>query len=269
MRIVACSWLLLCLAGAAEAAPRVKPDVEAETAAEALAGADVEKASATALRLGLNRPRGATDLLLDALAVGVHPQVAVACVEALGRVGDRRAEPTLLRLAGHRHADVRLAALKVLGQRKGPRSDAAVRAALGDPEPRVRALACQLAGARKDRGAEQALLRLAKKGDAPAAEALGALASGRFVDELDGLVNQIPDQVLLSAMSALLRRRDVGDDVRTKAVRLVGRIPGAASTAALFDYLALGHPGGGSQKLAQKLIDQRSGNVAAETGSKR
>ncbi|MEN8581078.1 HEAT repeat domain-containing protein, partial [Klebsiella pneumoniae] len=67
-------------------------------------------------------------------------------IEALGRLKDPAAVPTLARTAEAPQADVRLQAFAALEALGDPRSVAVLDEGLGDLDPRIRASAARLAG---------------------------------------------------------------------------------------------------------------------------
>src|SRR5690349_6722232 len=95
------------------AGPVVNIDVPAARAE--LLGTDVDKAEAAALKLGASRQPGALDALLDALALGVSPRVAVATLAAVGKHANPAALDVLLHYARHRSGEVRAQAVLALG----------------------------------------------------------------------------------------------------------------------------------------------------------
>ncbi len=251
--------------GRAEAAgkPKKRPvaaeksDAAPVTAAE-LADADADKAFSAFRRL--DRSPKALELLLAALADGVAPRAAEGAAEALGRFDDVRATDALVALAARPTPAVRRAALTALARQKVGKAEEAIRIGLGDVDASVRAAACKAVVARGDRGAEARLLKLLERGDEAAAEAVGKLATPRTVATLAESAGRLPDAIIASALSEVVRREDVADPLRVEVLRVIAKLPGAASTAALMDYLA--QPGGKgrpSKDVAQKLIDERGG----------
>lgn len=246
--------------GKAPRAPAGAPARPATPLGEALASPDEGKAIAALHQVGSDGGRGATDALLDAFSVGLPPKVAEAGLQALGKLKDPRTQPVLLQYASNRNPELRRAALQAVAAFKAPWADGALRAALGDPEPPVRALACKLVARRGDRVANERLLKLLRRGDEPAAEALGMLATPKAARELAELAGSVPDGLLASALAEVVKREDVADPLRVEMLKVLGKLPGEAATAALVEYLAqAGAKPRPSRDVAQRLLDERGG----------
>lgn len=202
----------------------------------------------------------AGDPLIELLAAGTTPWVAAAALDALGKAKDARAIQVLTLYAGNRNAKVRTAAVKALGSLPDGRVVGTLLERLGDQEADVRAAAAEALAARKERTAVDRLFKLIARNDAGAAGPLGTLAPPDLVPQIAELKGRVDDPVLAAAFGELLKRPDVPDRLRLDVVRTLGRIPGAAATTALVEYLATvpeaeNRP---SKDEAQRLVDARS-----------
>ena len=241
------------------AAPQADP-LDLNVARKDLGGSDVDGARDAAERLGKSKDPKATDILLDALAVGASPRVAAAALESLARQKSPRAVPVLLHFTRNRHSDIRRKALVALGPFREPRVTHAILVRLGDSARDVRATAAQLLAERKERGAERQLLKLVKRGDEAAATALGLVMTADSARRLAELHGTVPEGLLASALGEYIKRPDVADGTRVDVIRTLGKMPGAEATAALVEYIGSvpqGHARA-SKTEAQKLIEQRS-----------
>jgi HEAT repeat protein len=223
-----------------------------------LASEDDDVAIAAAKRLG---DLGGAGALISALSVGLRPAVAAEALTALGKPRDARALGILALYAGNTNVPVRLAAVKGLGQVPDPKAVDVLMERLGDGQPQVRAAAAEALAGRKAARAEKRLFLLVARNDAGAAGPLGALIAPTEIPRLAELHGRVDDAVLATALGEFLKRPEVPDRLRVDVVRTVGRLPGAAATAALVEYLASvpekdQRP---SKEEAQRLIDQRSG----------
>lgn len=242
--------------------------VKALTAAEVqvllgvLVGPEDEAATTAAATLG---DRGANnvaavDALIEALALGTTPSLAVHFIKALGKCKHSKSLQMLALYAGNRHPEVRVASVAAL---EGLREDGAAGVLLerlGDSDATVRAAAASALATRKDTRAAGRLWALVQKSDAGAAAPfgqLGALDSASKVAELRGTID---DVTLSSALGEFLKRPDAPDRLRIDLVRTLGRVPGAEATTALVEYLATVPDGEArpSKAEAETLIEQRS-----------
>jgi HEAT repeat protein len=221
-----------------------------------LASADDDVAIAAAKHLG---ELGTTGPLVAALSVGLRPNVAAEALGNLGKSKDPRVLAVLSLYAGNVDVPVRLAAVKGLGRVVDPRSTDVLIDRLGDAHPQVRAAAAEALAARKAARAEKRLLLLVGRNDAGAAGPLGAIIAPSAIPQLAELHGRIDDGVLATALGEFLKRGDAPDRLRVDVVRTVGRLPGAAATAALVEYLASvpDKEQRASKEEAQKLIEQR------------
>lgn len=202
----------------------------------------------------------ATDPLTELLASGTTPWVATAALEALGKARDPRSIQVLTLYAGNINAKTRVAAVKALGTLPDARVVGTLLERLGDQEIEVRAAAADALALRKETRAVDRLFKLVARNDAAAAGPLGTLASPELVPQIAELKGRIDDGLLVTAFGELLKRPEVPDRLRLDVVRTVARIPGAAATTALVEYLATvpDNENRPSKDEAQKLVDARS-----------
>ena len=251
--------------GAAAEVKKVAPSLPAEKLAKVRAllfGDDDGAALDAAKALGQSGASNAFEPLVDLLSVGAVPARTQAAIEALGGLADPRTIDVLEVYAGNRSADVRRRAVKSLAaikDDKGEQVVPALLAALGDAAPDVRAAAADALAARKESKAGPRLLALVKRNDAGAAPALGLLATPELVPQLAELQGAVDDNVVASALGEYIKRDDVPDSLRVDVVHTIGRLSGAASTAALVEYLAAipAKDDRPSKKEAQKLVDEK------------
>lgn len=204
-----------------------------------LAGADLARARAAAAELGKLRQPAAGDALLDALAMGLPTDVAIAALDAVAALRPKGARDVLLGYTRHRGPDVRARAIVALAALDDKPSRAALLAALGDSAPEVRAAAGAALAARKDRAALPALLALFARGDEAAAAPLAALADGELARQTAELSGKVPDALLAATLGHMLLRADLGGEpIYVAVVRAVGAIPGDAALTALSSFLA-------------------------------
>jgi HEAT repeat protein len=237
-----------------------KVDVEAQRAA--LEGSDEAAATAAAKALGESADAAAHDVLLDALSIGLAPTVAAA---ALGSLAAHPAKGDLAVLsfyARYRDSDVRAAAAVALGHQEGGAATRALIKALGDEDPKVRAAAAKGVAAGKVKAAGEALLALLAKGDEPAAAALAAIADPDLALVIGEQLGNVPNDLLAACLGAILLRKDFGPDTaRVEVVRALGKIEGAAATAALTEYVSQTpeKPPRQSRREAESIAEARLG----------
>src|SRR5262245_51847401 len=217
---------------------------------------DVGKATAAAAKLGAAKR---ADVLLDAISMGASPKVDAAILDALVACKSERALDTFLRYADNRNADLRKRALNGLAESSDKRAAARLMEALGDLDPGVRAEAAKHVAKRHDKGADEHLLKLLKRGDAGAALPLGSIANPEMVRRLSEMLGQVSDALLAQTFAQTLKRGDVADPLRVEIVRTLAKVPGADATAALVEYVASVKGDRPSKTEAQKVIEQRGG----------
>jgi hypothetical protein len=254
------SWAVALLLALATGPAHAAPDVAALRAQ--LTGADEARARAAAVELGRLRQAAAGEAVLDALAMGLAPEVAVAALDAVAALRPRGARDVLLGYSRHRGAEVRARAVTALGALGDGPARAAVLAALGDGAREVRAAAGAALATAGERAALPALLALFARGDEAAAAPLAALADGEAARETAELLGQVPDALLAATLGAMLRRPDLGaEPVYVGVVRAVGAIPGDAALTALSSFLAAQPrgPARAAAREARAILDARAG----------
>jgi HEAT repeat protein len=249
---------------AAEAKPKPKASgpLPAATLTELrtqLAGSDPQAAITAARKLGDSGASNASTPLIELLAMGTTPTLAVEVLGALGKLRSPKAIQVLTLYAGNRNEPVRKAAVEALGVLADSRVAGVLIERLGDMTPEIRAAAASALAARKDERAAPRLFKLVAKNDAGAAAPLGVLISPNDVPKLAELRGQIDDAVLATALGEFLKRPTVADRLRVDVVRTLGRIPGPGATTALVEYIASipekdTRP---SKDEAQKTVDSR------------
>lgn len=230
-----------------------------------LSGADVEAAARAAERLGASALPEAHDALLDALALGLSPEVAVPAIAA---VAQHPASPpatdvgALRRYAGHNNPSVRGAAIAALATYDDASARAAVVAGLHDPVGLVRDTAAAAAGRARITGAVEALLALLARGEDASARGLAQLADPDLARRVANQLGKVPDATLAIALGGILKRADFGPDAtRVEIVRAIGKIPHPAALTALSEYLAASPkaPPRESRQEAAMIINARGG----------
>jgi HEAT repeat protein len=248
-------------AGRGKAAGKVaRPAGEASPQLVAELASDKDPtAAAAARRLGELGGAASADALASALALGVRPAVAVEALGALGKIRDPRSLPVVSLAVGNSNVPVRVAAVKTLGRMADARGVELLLDRLGDQAPPVRAAAAEALAARKETRAEKRLFMLVTRNDAGAAGPLGAVMSPDSIPRLAELHGRIDDAVLSSSLGEFIKRPEVPDRLRLDVVRTLAQLDGAASTAALVEYLASvpDRDTRPSKEEAQKVLDRR------------
>ena len=248
------------LAQPAKKAPPAKIDVKAAVAA--LSSADVTAAARAATELGTSGDAAAHDGLLDALAMGLPPEVAVAAVAALTAHPAPPDVGALVRYAGHHAPAVRGAALGALALYPDPVAHGAVVAGLHDPVAVVRATAAAAAAKGRVREALDSLFALLALGEDPAGLALAQLADPALTARIADQLGKVPEAALARCLGAILRRADYGPDpARVEIVRALAKIQDQASTKVLTDYVDATpkNPPRASRDEAEKIVEARVG----------
>jgi HEAT repeat protein len=274
------SWLALALpalvvvSGGAVAPAHAAPKAPAKVAPKptkgpdlgplitSLAGADSAAAGKAATTLGESTEPGAHEALLDGLALGLPPPVAI---EALAALTKHPAPPdvvALVRYAGHHNPSVRGAALAALAMYPDPVAHAAVVAGLHDMTGSVRGAAATAAAKGHVREAIEPLFELLARGEDIAARGLAAMADADLVRRIGDQFGKVPDPQLAECLGLILRRADFGPDTaRVDIVRAIAKIQDQAAVAALTDYLDATpkNPPRESRAEAQKIVEARLG----------
>lgn len=250
----------------AKAGAKAKPAAPAKLplpkAIAALSGADVEAAVAAARSLATQKGAPAVAALLDALALGVAPEVAVVALEALAAHRDVKAFDTVAVYRDHRAPKVRAAAVATLGALDDARADKLVIDALTDGHVSVRAAAAGVIGERKLKKASKSLVALLKGGDEAAAPALAALADPELAKDIAELIGQAPDGLVARCLGAILLRPDFKPEAaRVEVVRALGKVPGDEALEHLTAYVSAvpENPPRQSRREAEALIEAKLG----------
>lgn len=235
-------------------------DVGAQKAA--LAGADVEAATRAAQSLGRDRTTEGLELLLDALALGLHPQVAAAALDALAVRPHPKAIDTLVHYLDHRNPKVRASAVTAIAAIDDKRVDKFVLATLRDGHESVRAAAAAAVGKRRMKDGVAPLLRLMVKGDEATAGALASMADADLAKKVAESVGTAPDPIIARCLGAMLMRPDFKPEgARVEVVRALGRVPGQETIEQLSSYVASipANPPRQSRKEAEATIQKLLG----------
>ncbi|HKA91741.1 MAG TPA: HEAT repeat domain-containing protein [Haliangiales bacterium] len=254
--------LVLALALASGVASAQKPSVEIAVLREELLLPDADRALGAVDKLRRARGAAATDALLDALALGLSPRVALAALDALRERRASAALDVLIRYAHHRDAVARAAATSALGALDDRRAIEAVRAALGDADRTVRAAAGEALAARRDRTVVPALLVLLGKGDEAAVKPLAELANAETAARVGELTGRAPDAVVAQCLGHILLRPDLGPEkTYVEIVRAIGKIPGDDAIVALTGFIGSLPPKSArpAKREAQAIVDERVG----------
>lgn len=252
--------LALSLPSVAEAQRKKKPPAVSAGVAEAaraLAGGDIDAAAKAATILGKDRSQAGLDALLDGLALGLHPQVATAALDALGARKQAGALDTLVAYADHRNPKVRARALAALAALDDKRTDKHILAALRDGEVTVRAAGAAAIAQRKIRGGVEPLLVLLTRGDDASAPALAAMADPELARKVAETIGKAPNPVVARCLGAILARPSFKPDgARVEVVRALGQIDGPEALEQLTTYVSSvpKNPPRQSRKEAEQLI---------------
>ena len=233
------------------------PESEVATAATALKGADKDAAATAATRLGEVRNKTATTALVEALALGLAPKVALAALAALEARADADALPTLEYYLRVRSKKLRAATVRAAAAIGTPQGDVLVAEGLADPTKEVRGVSAKMAVKRRLTKTAPTLVRLLVAGEMPAAEALGDLADAEVARAVAETIGKAPDEPVAEALGRMLLRDDFGpDSLRVEVVRALGKVPNGAGTVHLVAYVAATprNPPRASRREAEKLM---------------
>ena len=228
----------------------------------ALNGVDAEAAVRAAETLGASPDPAAHDALLDALAFGMVPAVAVAAISALAQHPAPPDVAALRRYAGHHNPMVRSAAIGALASYPDPAARKAVVAGLRDMAGRVRSAAAAAAAKGRVREAIEPLFELLGRNEEAAAKALAAMADPELARKIGDQLGKVPDTILAQTLGLVLKRPDFGPDAaRVEIVRAIGKIQDHSAVAALTDYVDATpkNPPRQSRTEAQKMVEARLG----------
>ncbi len=244
-------------------APAAAKLMSPEEAAVEIKNADPAVAARAAEALGAAKARKsarALDALLDALALGLHPDVAAAALVAVGNHAKPSALDTIEYYAGYRNPKVRAAAITAAGAFSDARSTQLVLAALHDAHASVRSAAAEVVRQRKLGQGIEPLIALLKRGDDAAVLALAATADADLARVIAEQIGSAPDGALARCLGAILMRPDFSsDDARVQVVYALGKIPGNESLEQLTNYVGSvpENPPRQSRKEAETIIEQR------------
>jgi len=252
------------VAGSATADAQRRRPAKATLAPSALRSANVEAAITAAQQLGKSKSHKAGGELLDALAMGLHPLVASAALDALRSHAKQNAFDVVSFYMNHRSAKVRSSALGVMAMLSDKRAKAQVLGALGDGHRSVRAAAAEVLAAKKEKRAIEPLMILLQKGDKASAPALAALATPDLARALGELIGSAPDGLLARCLGLILIRPDFKpEEARVEVVKTLGKIPGNDSLEQLTNYLGAipEKPPRDSRIEAERIIEARLGGA--------
>jgi HEAT repeat protein len=185
------------------------------------AGDDPRVRRYLALALGrIGDPRAVPALLkavteADAAGTRADPETQVYAVWALGVIGDPQAVPPLVSLARSDDAGLRKAAVHALGAFPTAESRAALAAALSDPVADVRWNAAVALGRRRDEAAVPVLLEMLDRGRLATVPGLTDEQRSEAMVQAVGASTALGDAHLLAAVRALENDPDL--KVREKA----------------------------------------------------
>lgn len=246
-------------------ARKLTADIEANRAA--LIGDKVAASEKAATTLGTLKDPRALDALLDGLALGLHPKVATAALNAIAEHNDVRALDTLNFFVKYRDAAVRGAALAAIGKLDDRRTVRPVLASLRDEDMNVRAIAIGIVATRNLRAGIEPMLELMKKGEEATGPALASMADPDLAKVLGEYIGDAPNKLLASTLGTILLREDFKPEAaRVQVVRTLGKISGPESMQALRKYIDSLHPRSlkQSKREAEAIIkDRRSGGKKA------
>ena len=247
--------------GAAKKAPKgSKVDLSPITAQ--LAGANQEQAVKAAEQLGAMTEPAAHEALLDALAFGMQPAVAIASIKALAMHPAPPDVNALSRYATHHNPSVRSASYGALALYPDPAAQKAIVRGLHDMLAPVRAAAAAAAAKGRVRISVEPLMELLARGEQPASAALAAMADVDLARKLGDQLGKVPDAMLAQTLGAIIKRADFPNDAaRVEIVRAIGKIQGPEAITALTEYVDATpkNPPRESRAEAQKMIEARLG----------
>jgi hypothetical protein len=230
----------------------------------ALHGANAEAAVKAAEALGASSDPAAHEALLDGLAMGATPAVAISMITALSVHPAPPDVGALKRYASHHNPSVRSAALGTLATYPDPVARRAVVAGLRDMTGNVRFAAASAAAKGRIREATEPLFELLARGEEASSRALAAMADAELARKIGDQLGKVPDPILAQTLGLVLKRSDFGPDpARVEVVRAIGKIQDAAAVTALTDYLdsTPKNPPRESRTEAQRMVEARLGGA--------
>jgi HEAT repeat protein len=263
LRMTTRIWIVLfvgALASTAGAAPKKAGKGEIAQLAIVLEGVDDEAAVKAADALGELADPAAHDALLDALAFGLPPPVAIDALAALPKHPAPPDVASLARYAGHHTPSVRGTAMAALATYPDPIAHAVVIRGLHDPAVVVRNAAAAAAAKAHVREAVPALFELLALGEESAARALAEMADADLVRKIGDQLGKVPDTALATCLGLVLRRPDFGPDAeRVEVVRAIAKITDMVAVHVLTDYIDATpkNPPRQSRTEAEKIVEAR------------
>lgn len=244
--------------GAKKGAPK---GIDLAPTIAALMGPDLEPAAHAAETLGASSDPAAHDALLDALAMGLPPAVAVVAVSALALHPAPPDVAALVRYANHHAPSVRSASLGALALYPDPVAKKAIVAGLHDQAGVVRGAAAGAASKGHVREALDPLFELLARGEEPAARALAGVADADLVRRIGDQLGKVPEPTLAQTLGFILKRADVAEPLKIDVVRAVGKIQDSSAVTVLSDYVDATPktPARESRNEAQKMVEARLG----------
>jgi HEAT repeat protein len=227
----------------------------------ALSGGDDAVALETIRVLGESGTPGAVAPLIEVLAVGTSPNLAVAVLQSLRRLAPASAADVVILYCGDRNVEVRRNAVETLSVLKDPRVPAVLSARLGDADDGVVAIAAKAIASRHQAEAAPRLLALLDLQVPEVAVPLGQVAPLSMIPTLRDRRGSLPDAELATVLGEILKRSDVPEPTRVELVKALADIPGPDATTALVEYVgglpknAAARP---SRTAAQKQLDERA-----------
>lgn len=245
----------------AKRVPRAPLSAEAlDKLRELLAGSEQETVMTGVKALADSSASNAAMPLIELLASGTRPAIAISSIEALRKLRDPAAVEVLTIYAGNRSPDLRKVAVQALAVFADARVVPVLVERLGDQAADVRAVAAEALATRGERTSAPRLLALFKRNDPGAAAPLGTVAPLSMLPTIAELQGSVDDGNMATALGELLKRQEMQEPTRLDLVRTLGRIQGAASTTALIEYIG-SLPANDTRKSkaeAQRLVDDRA-----------
>jgi HEAT repeat protein len=227
----------------------------------ALSGGDDAVALETIRVLGESGTPGAVAPLIEVLAVGTSPSLAVAVLQSLRRLAPASAADVVILYCGNRNVEVRRNAVETLSVLKDARVPSVLAARLGDADDGVVAIAAKAIASRHQAEAAPRLLALLDLKVPEVAVPLGQVAPLSMIPTLRDRRGSLPDADLATVLGEILKRSDVPEPTRVELVKALADIPGPDATTALVEYVgglpkdAAARP---SRTAAQKQLDERA-----------
>ncbi len=228
----------------------------------ALWAANNDAAVKAAEALGSSVEPAAHEALLDGLASGMPPAVAMAAINALVMHPAPPDVAALTRYANHHNPQVRGAAYGALAMYPAPDAKKALVAGLRDMNPTARSAAAAAAAKGRVREAIEPLFELLARSEEPASKALAAMADGDLARKIGDQFGKVPEKILAQTLGLVLKRTDFGPDAaRVDLVHAIGKIQDVAAVNALTEYVESTpkNPPRQSRQEAQKMVEARLG----------